>query len=153
MTEDIVPQASNFMLYTAPNGDVKLNVVLQDETVWLTQKHIAELFGKGRSTITEHLQNIFTEGELDENSVCREFRHTGDDAKEYEVKFYNLDAIISVGYRVNSIEATRFRIWATKSLREYIIKGFILDDERLKQGKQFGKIGAIRGNLKRCIIS
>ena len=140
MTEDIVPQASNFMLYTAPNGDVKLNVVLQDETVWLTQKHIAELFGKGRSTITEHLQNIFTEGELEENSVCRNFRHTGDDGKAYNTQFYNLDAIISVGYRVNSYEATQFRIWATRTLKEYIIKGFVLDDARLKQGSQvFGK--------------
>ena len=136
MTEDIVPQASNFMLYTAPNGDVKLNVVLQDETVWLTQKHIAELFGKGRSTITEHLQNIFTEGELEENSVCRNFRHTGDDGKAYNTQFYNLDAIISVGYRVNSYEATQFRIWATRTLKEYIIKGFVLDDARLKQGSQ-----------------
>ena len=140
MTDDIVPQASNFILYKAPNGDVKLNVVLQDETVWLTQKHIAELFGKGRSTITEHLQNIFTEGELDENSVCRNFRHTGDDGKFYNTQFYNLDAIISVGYRVNSYEATQFRIWATRTLKEYIIKGFVLDDARLKQGSEvFGK--------------
>lgn len=135
-----LPQASNFILYTAPNGDVQLNVVLQDETVWLTQKHIAELFGKGRSTITEHLQNIFVEGELDENSVCRNFRHTGDDGKSYKTQFYNLDAIISVGYRVNSYEATQFRIWATRTLKEYIIKGFVLDDTRLKQGTQvFGK--------------
>lgn len=136
MTEQL-PQASNFILYTAPNGDVQLNVVLQDETVWLTQKHIAELFGKGRSTITEHLQNIFVEGELDENSVCRNFRHTGDDGKTYNTQFYNLDAIISVGYRVNSREATQFRIWATRTLKEYIIKGFVLDDARLKQGSQF----------------
>lgn len=137
---DQLPQATNFILYTTPNGDVQLNVVLQDETVWLTQKHIAELFGKGRSTITEHLQNIFSEGELDENSVCRNFRHTGDDGKTYNTQFYNLDAIISVGYRVNSREATQFRIWATRTLKEYIIKGFVLDDERLKQGSQvFGK--------------
>lgn len=137
---DQLPQASNFILYTAPNGDVQLNVVLQDETVWLTQKHIAELFGKGRSTITEHLQNIFAEGELDENSVCRNFRHTGNDGKTYNTQFYNLDAIISVGYRVNSYEATQFRIWATRTLKEYIIKGFVLDDARLKQGTQvFGK--------------
>lgn len=95
---------------------------------------IAELFDKSRSTITEHLQNIFKEGELDENSVCREFRHTGADGKEYNVKFYNLDAIISVGYRVNSLRATQFRQWATGVLRTFAIRGYVLDKERLKNG-------------------
>ncbi|MCR4322067.1 MAG: virulence RhuM family protein [Candidatus Brocadiaceae bacterium] len=109
---------------------------MEDETVWLRQDQMAELFAKGRSTITEHIQNVFKENELDEKSVCREFRRTGSDGKEYAVKHYNLDVIISVGYRVKSPRGTQFRIWATQRLKEYIIKGFTLDDERLKQGGQ-----------------
>lgn len=132
---NLLGNQSDFILYTSVNGEIKVRVLLHAETVWLTQKAIAELFDKGRSTITEHLQNIFKDGELDEVSVCRDFRHTGGDGKKYNTKFYNLDAIISVGYRVNSWQATQFRIWATKTLKEYIIKGFVLDDERLKQGK------------------
>ncbi len=131
---------SSFILYTTNSGDIKVNVFLEDETIWLTQKSIGKLFGKAKATISEHLKNIFNEGELDENSVVRNFRTTADDGKLYETKFYNLDAIISVGYRVNSKQATQFRIWATKTLKEFIIKGFVLDDERLKQGNQvFGK--------------
>ncbi|OYT10609.1 MAG: hypothetical protein B6I18_08215 [Bacteroidetes bacterium 4572_112] len=131
---------SNFILYTSNQGDIKVNVFLENETIWLTQRSIGELFGKAKATISEHLKNIFTEGELDENSVVRNFRTTANDGKSYETKFYNLDAIISVGYRVNSKQATQFRIWATKTLKEFIIKGFVLDDERLKQGNQvFGK--------------
>ena len=131
---------SNFILYTSNQGDIKVNVFLENETIWLTQRSIGELFGKVKATISEHLKNIFTEGELDENSVVRNFRTTANDGKSYETKFYNLDAIISVGYRVNSKQATQFRIWATKTLKEFIIKGFVLDDERLKQGNQvFGK--------------
>ena len=126
-------ESTEFLLYTTPNGDVKVEIFFHNENVWLTQKRIAELFGKGRSTITEHLQNIFQEGELDENSVCRDFRHTGNDGKQYQTKYYNLDAILSVGYRVNSAQATQFRIWASKILKEYIIKGFAMDDERLKE--------------------
>lgn len=112
---------------------------MEDETVWLTQKLIAELFDKGRSTITEHLNNIFAEGELDADSVCREFRHTGPDGKTYNTKFYNLDAIISVGYRVNSKRATQFRQWATQVLLEFAIKGFVLDKKRLENGSFLGK--------------
>jgi hypothetical protein len=131
---------SSFILYTSNSGDIKVNVFLEDETIWLTQKSIGKLFGKAKATISEHLKNIFIEGELNENSVVRNFRTTADDGKSYETKFYNLDAIISVGYRVNSKQATQFRIWATKTLKEFIIKGFVLDDERLKQGNQvFGK--------------
>jgi hypothetical protein len=96
---------------------------------------MAELFDKGRSTITEHIKNVFSEGELEESSVCRKFRHTADDGKSYEVLFYNLDVVISVGYRVKSLRGTRFRQWASKVLHEYIVKGFALDDERLKSGK------------------
>lgn len=129
-----------FLLYTAPDGAVKVEVIVKDETVWLTQKALAALFGAERSVITKHLRNIFKENELSETSVCALFAHTAADGKNYETRYYNLDAIIAVGYRVNSYQATRFRIWATKTLREFIVKGFVLDDERLKQGQQvFGK--------------
>lgn len=131
---------SEIILYTTPQGNVKLEVIVQDETVWLTQKAMGELFGVVKSTISEHLTNIFSSGELEENSVVRKIRTTASDGKGYNTQYYNLDAIISVGYRVNSQEATQFRIWATKTLKEFIIKGFVLDDERLKQGtKLFGK--------------
>ena len=115
------------------DGQAKIQVKLEDETVWLTQDQMAELFDKGRSTITEHIWNVFKEKELDEKSVCREFRRTGSDGKDYAVKHYNLDVIISVGYRIKSLRGTQFRIWATQRLKEYIIKGFTMDDERLKQ--------------------
>ena len=129
-----------FLLYTAPDGAVKIEVFLKAQTVWLTQKALAELFGVQRPAITKHLGNIFSTGELAEDSVCSILEHTAADGKTYPAKYYNLDAIIAVGYRVNSYQATQFRIWATKMLREFIIKGFVLDDERLKQGKQvFGK--------------
>jgi hypothetical protein len=135
--------SSNFILYTSNSGDIKVNVFLENETIWLTQKSIGELFGKSKSTISEHLKNIFQEGELDVKATVRKFRTVqieGTRKVEREFDFYNLDAIISVGYRVNSKQATQFRIWATKTLKEFIIKGFVLDDERLKQGNQvFGK--------------
>jgi hypothetical protein len=128
---------SNFFLYTAADGMVKVEVFIQDETVWLTQKALAELFGKERSVITKHLKNIFETGELDEKSNVQKMHLGGSDKP---VNYYNLDVIIAVGYRVNSYQATQFRIWATRTLKEFIIKGFVLDDERLKQGKTvFGK--------------
>jgi len=131
---------SKFILYTAPSGAIKVDVLLQNESVWLTQKAISELFGVQRPAITKHLINIFESGELIENSVSSILEHTAEDGKLYNTKFYNLDAIISVGYRVNSTKATQFRIWATQTLKEYIIKGFVLDDDRLKQGQTvFGK--------------
>lgn len=131
---------SEIILYTTPQGDVRLEVIVLDETVWLTQKAMGELFGVTKSTVSEHLSNIFLSQELIEDSVVRKIRTTAADGKNYNTQFYNLDAIISVGYRVNSQQATQFRIWATKTLKEFIIKGFILDDERLKQGKKlFGK--------------
>ena len=130
----------SFILYTAPNGEIRVDVLLQNETVWLNQKSIADLFGVQRPAITKHLINIFNSFELEENSVSSILEHTAEDGKIYDTKFYNLDAIISVGYRVNSSKATQFRIWATKALKEYMIKGFILDDNRLKQGEAiFGK--------------
>jgi len=132
--KQIVKQNSftEFLLYTTPNGKVKVEIFLRDENVWLTQVKIAELFDIDRSVITKHLKNIFESGELQEDSVCANFAHTAADGKTYQTKFYNLDAIISVGYRVNSRQATHFRIWATQVLKEYIIKGFAMDDERLK---------------------
>lgn len=133
-------QTPQFILYTSPSGDVKLDVFIQDETLWLTQKMMADLFDVDVRTINEHLQNIFKTQELEENSVIRKIRITAQDGKQYLTNFYNLDAIIAVGYRVNSGRATQFRIWATQVLREYIVKGFALNDERLKQGKKvFGQ--------------
>ncbi len=125
---------NQIIIYSTVDGQAKLEVRLENETVWLTQDQIAELFDKGRSTITEHINNVIKEGELAGDSVCRFFRRTGNDSKEYEVKYYSLDMIISVGYRVNSQRGTQFRIWATQKLKEYIVKGFVMDDERLKQG-------------------
>ncbi|MFK5914172.1 MAG: virulence RhuM family protein [Woeseiaceae bacterium] len=141
MVKDITTQdqLTEFLLYNTADGGVKVEIFLYNENIWLPQKRIAELFGKSRKTIGEHLKNIFNEGELDENSVCRNFRHTADDGKNYNTKYYNLDAILSVGYRVNSSQATQFRIWATQILKEYIIKGFAMDDDRLKNGQFFGK--------------
>ena len=131
--------SSDIILYSSPEGNIKVEVIYSGETFWLTQKRMAELFGVDRLVITKHLQNIFTTNELAEESVCANFAHTAEDGKTYQTNFYNLDAIIAVGYRVNSKQATQFRIWATKTLREFIIKGFVLDDERMKQGKRFGK--------------
>jgi hypothetical protein len=124
---------SEIILYTTEDGLIKIQTRLENETVWLTQAQMAELFQKSRVTITEHIRNIFKENELNENSVCRNFRHTAADGKEYETNFYNLDVIISVGYRVKSIQGTKFRQWATARLREYIVKGFTMNDELLKQ--------------------
>lgn len=135
-----LPLESEFLLYNTPQGDVRLQVLVLDETVWLTQEGMQELFGRAKSTISEHISNVFEERELEKGSVVREFRTTASDGKKYNTSFYNLDVIISVGYRVKSPQGTQFRIWATRTLKEYIIKGFALDDERLKQGKTvFGK--------------
>ena len=129
-----------FLLYNTPQEDVKIDVVVKDETLWLTQKAMATLFGTSRENITMHLKSIFESAELQEVSVCKKFLLTAADGKNYNTQFYNLDAIISVGYRINSAKATQFRIWATKTLKEFITKGFVLDDERLKQGTTaFGK--------------
>ena len=129
-----------FLLYTAPDGEVKVEVCFKDETVWLTQKALADLFGVKVPAISKHLKNIFESGELVEDSVVSILETTAADGKSYQTKYFNLDAIIAVGYRVNSYQATQFRIWATHILREFVIKGFVLDDERLKQGgKLFGK--------------
>lgn len=131
-----------FILYTDENGNVKVDVFIQDETVWLTQKAMGQLFGVESHTITYHLKEIYKTGELNEKATTRKVRAVQQEGKRKvsrDLDFYNLDAIIAVGYRVNSYQATQFRIWATKTLKEFIIKGFVMDDERLKQGKHFGK--------------
>jgi hypothetical protein len=137
---------SEILLYTTPNGKVKVEMYLQNETIWLSQQKIAELFGVDRTVITKHIGNIFKTGELQEELVCANIAHTtqhgaiAGKTQQAQVKFYNLDAIISIGYRVNSSQATAFRIWATERLKEYIIKGFTMDDERLKNPNGlFGK--------------
>lgn len=135
-------QQGNVIFYTTPKHQVRVEVHFEDEIFWLTQKRMAELFGVESNTITYHLKEIFASGELDENSTTRKIRAVQQEGQRQVTRtldFYNLDAIIAVGYRVNSAEATQFRIWSTQVLKEYIIKGFVLDDERLKNGKQFGK--------------
>ena len=137
---NLIPIQDKIVLYQSEEGSVEVDVLFQDETVWLTQEQMAKLFGKGRTTITEHIGNIFKEGELNEDVVCRKFRHTTQHgaieglSQTQEVKFYNLDVIISVGYRVKSRQGTMFRIWATQRLRDYIIRGYALNEERLKKG-------------------
>ena len=129
-----------FALYNMPGDSGKVQVVIKDETIWCTQKAMAQLFGVDRTVITKHLKNIFDTSELVKVAVCAKIAHTADDGKNYKTNFYSPDAIIAVGYRVNSLKATRFRQWATRILNEYIRKGFAMDDERLKQGTAiFGK--------------
>ena len=143
MKKNISDNHSKFLLYTGSDGKVNIEVFLKDETVWLTQKAMGRLFGVESHTITYHLKEIYKSDELDEKATTRKIRAVQAEGKRQvtrDLDFYNLDAIISVGYRVNSYQATQFRIWATKTLKEFIIKGFVLDDERLKQGNQvFGK--------------
>ena len=130
---------AEFLIFSGQAGEDSIEVRYQDETIWLTQKLIAELFSVDRSVITKHLQNIFNDNELDQNSVCASFAHTAADGKSYNTQFYNLDAIISVGYRVNSKRATQFRQWATQILREFAIRGYVLDRERLENGAFLGE--------------
>ena len=139
MDKFIRNSTAEFLIFTSQSAENSIEVKVFEESVWLTQNMIAELFDKGRTTITEHLKNIFESNELDENSVCREFRHTANDGKNYNTKYYNLDAIISVGYRVNSKKATQFRQWATSILKEFAIKGFVLDKKRLENGSFLGQ--------------
>lgn len=133
LTED------QFIMYRSNDSTIQMDVYYHEESVWLTQKKMAELFGVDVNTVGEHLQNVFSASELEEYSVTRKFRATASDGKKYLTNFYNLDAIISVGYRVNSGQATQFRIWATSVLRDYILKGFVLDESKLKNGSKFGK--------------
>lgn len=141
----IKDELTEFLLYSAPSGDVKVEVLLNNETLWLTQERMAQLFGVQRSAITKHLKNIFDGAELVEQVVCSILEHTTEHGaisgktQTKAVKYYDLDAVISVSYRVNSAQATQFRIWATARIKEYIIKGFTMDDDRLKNGRYFGK--------------
>jgi hypothetical protein len=150
---------SQLLLYQTPNGTIKIDVRLEDETVWLTQEQMAMLFSKGRSTVTEHIQNVFKEGELDEKVVCREFRHTTQHGaiegktQEKTIRYYNLDVIISVGYRVKSPQGTQFRIWATQRLKEYIIKGFALNDDRFKSGNSMNYFDELQDRLREIRLS
>ncbi len=130
---------NKILLYTTPQGNIHISVRFENDTFWLTQKAMATLFDCSTDNISLHLKNIFNSKELEQNSVTEEYSETASDGKNYKTKFYSLDAVIAVGYRVNSKQATAFRIWATNTLKEFIIKGFVLDDERLKQGKTFGK--------------
>ncbi len=142
MEEKDNPQQSDIIFYNTSTGDVKIEVVFNDETFWLTQKRMAELFGVEVPAINKHLSNIYETGELNKTATISNLetvQQEGNRKVKRNVEFYNLDAIIAVGYRINSHQATQFRIWATKTLREFIIKGFVLDDERLKQGTRFGK--------------
>ncbi|RLD83505.1 MAG: cell filamentation protein Fic [Bacteroidetes bacterium] len=141
------------IIYQTESGETKLDVRFQDETVWLTQKLMAELFNKNRKTITEHISNVFKEGELEKNSVCRNFQHTAQDGKSYNTNFYNLDVIISVGYRVKSKQGTQFRIWATQRLKEYIIKGFALNDDRFKTGNSMNYFNELQERIREIRIS
>ncbi|MGE4456807.1 MAG: virulence RhuM family protein [Arcobacteraceae bacterium] len=135
-------EMTEFLLYTTPNQNIKVEVFLNNETLWLTQERIAELFGVDRTVITKHIKNIYNEQELQEDSTSAKIAQVqieGNRTVKRAIKYYNLDAIIAVGYRVNSLKATQFRIWATNILKEYIIKGFAMDDERMKNGRFFGK--------------
>lgn len=125
---------AEFLIFQLENREDGVQLLYSDETLWLTQEAISLLFDKGRSTIAEHLQNIFTSGELAEDSVCRKFRQTAADGKNYQVKYYNLDAVISVGYRVNSVRATQFRQWCTNVLRQFAIRGYVIDKQRMGNG-------------------
>ncbi len=136
----VSPQTREIIFYKNESGEVKVEILLQNENLWLTQARIAELFDVQKAAISKHLKNIFEEGELKENSVVSILETTAADGKNYKTKFYNLDAIIAVGYRVNSKKATQFRIWSNKILKEYVIKGFAMNDERLKEPDYyFGK--------------
>lgn len=150
---------SQILIYQSTTGNIKIDVRLENETVWLTQNQMALLFGKGRTTITEHIGNIFKEGELNEKMVCRDFRHTTQHGavkgktQTKNIKYYNLDVIISVGYRVKSQQGTQFRIWATKRLKEYIIKGFALNDERFKTGDSMNYFNELQERLREIRLS
>ena len=150
---------SELLIYQDSDGKVKIDVRLEEETVWLTQEHMAQLFGKSKKTISEHIRNIFKEGELSENVVVRKFRTTTrhgaieGKTQSKEVQFYNLDVIISVGYRVKSYQGTQFRIWATQRLKEYIVKGFALNDERFKSGNSMNYFTELQERIREIRLS
>ncbi|MDR2870084.1 MAG: virulence RhuM family protein, partial [Deferribacteraceae bacterium] len=144
---------SDLLIYQAENGKIRVDVRLEDETVWLTQSQMAQLFDKNVRTISEHISNIFDENELDKSSVIRKFRITANDGKSYDTAHYNLDVIISVGYRVKSVRGTQFRIWATGKLRDYIVKGFVLNDDRFKSGSSMNYFNELQERIREIRIS
>lgn len=150
---------SEILIYQNQEGNIKIDVRLEDETVWLTQAQMGQLFGKDKRTISEHIRNVFKEGELDEEVVVRNFRTTTQHGaipgktQEHEVKGYNLDVIISVGYRIKSVQGTQFRIWATQRLREYIIKGFTLNDDRFKSGSSMNYFDELQDRIREIRLS
>ncbi len=152
-------EKGEILIYQNQDGNIKIDVRLEEETVWLTQDQMAQLFGKGRSTITEHIGNIFKEGELEEKVVSRKFRHTtphgaiAGKTQEKEITLYNLDVVISVGYRVKSQQGTQFRIWATQRLKEYIVKGFALNDERFKTGTSMNYFNELQNRIREIRLS
>lgn len=139
MTKEIKKITEKVLLYNDENGRMSIEVLFREETFWMTQKLLSQLFKVDRSVISKHIKNIFSSEELVESQVCAKIAHTASDGKIYTSSYYKLDVIIAVGYRVNSKEATRFRKWSTKILKDYIIKGFVLDDEMLKNGRKFGQ--------------
>jgi hypothetical protein len=145
--------SGEILIYQNPEGSIKIDVRLEDETVWLTQAQLCELFQKSKATISEHIKNIFEEGELVEISVVRNFRTTAPDGKNYDTRYYNLDVIISVGYRVKSQQGTQFRIWATQRLKEYIVKGFALNDERFKSGTSMNYFNELQQRIREIRLS
>lgn len=148
--------SSEILIYQNPDGNIKIDVRLQEETVWLTQDQMATLFGKARNTITEHIQNVYEEGELEQNRTSRKFRQVRTEGKrevERELDHYNLDVIISVGYRVKSVQGTQFRIWATQRLKEYIIKGFTLNDDRFKSGSSMNYFNELQERIREIRLS
>jgi hypothetical protein len=153
MDNELNPSDSQLLIYQTPTGDIKLDVRLESETVWLTQAHLCDLFQKSKATVSEHISHIFEEGELKEDSVVRNFRTTASDGKMYDTKFYNLDVIISVGYRVKSHQGTQFRIWATQRLKEYIIKGFALNTERFKSGNSMNYFNELQEKIREIRLS
>ncbi len=147
---------SEILIYQNQDGNIKIDVRLENETVWLTQEQMATLFGKARNTITEHIQNVYEEGELEENRTSRKFRQVRTEGKrevEREIDHYNLDVIISVGYRVKSVQGTQFRIWATQRLKEYIIKGFTLNDDRFKSGSSMNYFNELQERIREIRLS
>jgi len=144
---------SQLLIYRAPSGNIKIDVRLEAETVWLTQAHMSELFNKDKRTLSEHIRNIFNENELIEDTVVRNFRTTAPDGKKYDTNYYNLDVIISVGYRVKSLQGNQFRIWATQRLKEYIVKGFSLNTDRFKSGNSMNYFNELQEKIREIRLS
>jgi len=144
---------SNILIYQNESGNIKVDVSFVDGSVWLSQAQICELFGKAKSTISEHISAIFEDGELDRESVVRNYRTTASDGKSYGVDYYNLDMIIAIGFRVRSSTGTKFRIWANEKLREYITKGFVLNDERFKNGTSMSYFDELQQRLREIRLS